>query len=122
MKIEAENRTVSIEMKTATEKYTIGAAKKIHSDLTAAISKAEGSQKNFEGRVDNVRVSVGTGGIPLQFPIRISILNQAKYGKPMGGFGGDKSCPGDILDPSGAKVLIVALQDAVRFAESNCEV
>jgi len=120
MKIEAENRTVSIEMKTATEKYTIGAAKKIHSDLTAAISIAESSPKNFEGRVDNIRVSVGADSE--MFPIRISTLHGAKRGEPMGGFGVVESCPGDILDISGAKNLIVILQEAVRFAETNHEI
>jgi len=120
MKIDAENRTVSIEMKTATEKYTIGAAKKIHSDLTAAISKAESSPKYFEERVENIRVSVGTGSG--RFPIRISILDQAKYGEPMGGFGVVESCPGDVLDTSGAKNLIVTLQEAVRLVETNHEI
>ena len=120
MKIEAENRTVSIEMKNVTEKYTPDAARKIHSDLIAAIRKAESYPKNFEGQVDNIRVSVGTGD--RMFPIRISILHGAKRGEPTGGFGIVGSCPGDKLDTSGAKNLIVALQEAVRFAESNCEV
>jgi len=120
MKIEVENRTVSIEMKNVTEKYTLDAARKIHSDLAAAISKAESYPKNLEWGVDNIRVSVGTGSG--RFPIRISILNQAKYGEPMGGFSGEKSCPGEILNISGAKNLIVTLQEAVRFVESNCEI
>ena len=62
--------------------------------------------------VGHIKVSteVGTG-----FPIRISVLDESNYGRDEN----NGSCSGDICTVANARLLIAAIEDAIRYVETK---